>query len=151
MGNKAKSMVAALLLLGALTLLLGCGGSGDSTSTSLTKPQFIKQAKAICEKAEREQLELATQYLKKHPGAEEEEMIIPAGVPPLQKQAEQLTALPAPAGDEAKVDAFLAAFEEGIKDMEANPQDALSPASNPFKKANELGEKYGLTNCASAP
>ena len=128
----------------------GCGG-GDSTTASLTKKQFLKKADKFCEEGEREQLELASEYLKKHPGAEEEEMIIPAGLPPLQKQTEEIKALPAPEGDEAQVEAIVKAFEKALKDTEANPQDILTTASNPFKEADKLAEKYGLTSCANAP
>ncbi len=149
MHSKTKLVVVGLFLLGLLVWVPGCGG-GDSTSASLTKSQYLKQAKEICEKGEREQLELASQYLKKHPGAEEEDMILPAGIPPLQKQIAKLKELPAPEGDEAEIEAFIKASEEALEEGEANPQDLLS-SSNPFDKANKLGEKYGLTNCASAP
>jgi hypothetical protein len=150
MRSKVQPILIVLLLAGALAGASGCGG-GDSTSASLTKKQFIAKADKICEEEEREQLELAAKYLKKNPGAEEEDMIIPAGLPPLQKQTERIKTLPAPEGDEAKIEAIMKAFEKALKDAEANPQDVLTAASNPFKEADKLAEKYGFTNCAHAP
>jgi hypothetical protein len=150
MHSKTKLVVIGLVLAGLLAWTSGCGG-GSSTTASLTKKQYLKQAQEICEKGEREQLELAAQYLKKHPGSEEEDMISSAGIPPLQKQIEKLKALPAPEGDEAKIEAFIKASEEALKEGEANPQDLLNSRSNPFDKPNELGKEYGFTNCASSP
>jgi hypothetical protein len=150
MRNKVLPILIALLLVAALTGASGCGG-GDSTSASLTKKQFLKKADEICEKGETEQLEMAAKYLKKNPGAEEEELIVPAALPPLQKQTEEIKALPAPEGDEAEVEAIVKAFEKALKDSEANPQDVMSSGSNPFKEADKLAKKYGLTSCANAP
>jgi hypothetical protein len=150
MRSKVIAILSTLILVGALTGALGCGSS-DSTTASLTKKQFLKKAEEICETGEREQLELASKYLKQHPGAEEEEMIVPAGLPPLQKQTEKIKALPAPEGDEARIEAIVKAFEKALEDAEAKPQDVLSSESNPFKQANGLAEKYGFTNCAHAP
>jgi len=150
MNKKAKSIGVLLLVLGALIAAVGCGGS-DSTGASITKSQFVKKTDAICEKAEGEQLKLATEYLKKNPGTEEEELIVPAGLPPIQEQAEKIEALPVPEGDEAQIEAYLDAVDEGIKDTEANPGKALKADSNPFDKANSLAEEYGMTICAGLP
>jgi hypothetical protein len=151
MRSKFVVIMIMLFLVAALTGAAGCGSSDDSTSSSLTKKEFIKKADKICEEGEREQLELASKYLQKHPGAEEEEMVIPAGLPPLEKQNEKIKALPAPEGDEAQIDAMVKAFEKGVEDSEANPQDVLAADTNPFKEADKLAEKYGLGNCANAP
>lgn len=151
MRSKTIVIMIVVFLVGALAGATGCGSSDDSTSAGLTKKQFLKKADEICEQGEREQLELASKYLKKHPGAEEEEMVIPAGLPPLRKQNEEIKALPAPEGDEAQVEEIVTAFEKGVEDAEANPQDVLASDSNPFKEADELAEKYGLTTCANAP
>jgi hypothetical protein len=149
MRSKTIAMIFLLLLVAAAVAATGCGSSGDSAS--LTKNQFIKQADKICEEGEREQLELASKYIQKHPSAEEEELVIPAGLPPLRKQNERLKALPAPEGDEAQVEAIVVAFEKGVEKSEANPQDVLASDSNPFKEADSLAEKYGLKTCANAP
>jgi hypothetical protein len=150
MRSKLIAIMTLLFVAAALTGAWGCGSGGDSTS-SLTKKQFLAKADKFCEEGEREQLELASKYMKQHPGAEEEEMVIPAGLPPLQKQTEKIKALPAPEGDEAEVEAMIKAFEKGLKDTEANPQDLLASASNPFKEADKLAAKYGLTTCDNAP
>lgn len=140
-----------LFVAAALTGAWGCGSGGDSTS-SLTKKQFLAKADKFCEEGEKEQLELASKYLQQHPGAEEEEMILPAGLPPLQKQTEKIKALPAPEGDEAEVETMIEAFEKGLKETKANPQDLMTSGSNPFTEADKLAEKYGLnTSCSSAP
>ncbi|MGN6587005.1 MAG: hypothetical protein ACTHKT_05960 [Solirubrobacterales bacterium] len=146
-----SKLIAMMFVLFAVVALAGASGCGSSGSSGLTKKQFIKKADKFCEEGEREQLELAAKYLKKNPGAEEEEMIVPAALPPLQKQAEKIKALPAPEGDEAEIEAIVKAFEKAVKDTEANPGAVLSKASNPFEEANKLAEKYGLTICSRAP
>lgn len=150
MNKKTKSIGVFLFVLWALIAAAGCGGS-DSTDASITKAQFVKQANTICEETEGEKLKLATEYLKKNPGTEEVDLVVPAAVPPLQKQVRRIEALPFPEGDEAQVEAFLDAVNAGIKDTEANPEDALKKGSNPFDKANSIAENYGLTVCAGLP
>lgn len=150
MNKITKSVGVLLVVLWALIVAAGCG-SDSSTGASITKAQFVKKANDICEETEGEKLKLATEYLKKNPGTEEVDLVVPAAVPPLEKQVREIEALPAPEGDEAKVEAYLDAVKAGIKDTEANPEDALAAKSNPFVKANSLAADYGLTVCDGLP
>ena len=146
-------MLTSLLAAAALIMVLGgCGGSSSASSQgALTKSQFIKRADAICVQSEGEQLQLMVAYAKHHPGAEEEEMVKPAGLPPLEKQLESIKALEAPAGDEAKVAAWLDEFEAQLQKAKKNPGSVLDLEHNPFATANKMAEKYGLKGCAGAP
>jgi hypothetical protein len=142
----------SLIIFVLLTLsagFAGCGGGSDAAT--LTKKQFIKLADAICEKSEGEQLQLVGEYAKKHPGAEEEDFIIPAALPPLEKEIEKIKTLPAPSGDEAQIDAILNAFEAAIAHGKEVPRDLLVDETDPFAKPDKLANSYGFKTCSHAP
>ena len=140
-----------MVLLSAL-MITGCG-SGDSAEASLTKEQYQKKANLICNDASNEQLELASKYLAKHPGAEEADLVVPAGIPPLEKELEELKALGVPEGFELEVEAFIEAYEAGLEGLKEEPEAALSEQDqdNPFDEANDLGQKYKLGDCSDHP
>lgn len=150
MHRRARSFIVVTVILSLAAVWAGCGG-GDSTGAELSKAQFVKKAGQICEHAETEQLRLATSYLKAHPGTEEEELILPAGLPPIEEQLEKLKALPAPEGDEATLEAYFDAVEKGIQATEAEPRNAMKTSAGPFTEANSIAAKYKLTGCESLP
>lgn len=143
----------SMLAVGALALLLaGCGGGDDTTS--LTKSQFIKQADAICKKADEEQVADLARVEKeltgqtKGPNAtdeNQEKLIVDGGMPAVQKQAEEIAALGAPEGSEDEVDAIVTATEEGVVKAEEDP---LGPLENFFAEADKLSKAFGLEECA---
>jgi hypothetical protein len=145
-----------LIIIGTVSALFavsfvaaGCGS--DSDEATLTKKQFIERAEKICEAAEKEQFAKATAYTKSHPKAKEEDLIEPAGFPPLEKQLEELQDLGAPVEGEAEVEAFLEEFESALDKAKEDPKDILKPETNPFEQANKLAKDYGLRSCGSAP
>jgi hypothetical protein len=149
-----KKLLSILCLVAAGSMLLGvagCGGGDDSSAASLTKKQFIKSAESICKQAESKQLKTATKYLQDHPGAEEEDVVVPAGLPPIEEELTKLEALGLPEGGEAEIEAFLEALQEGLDKANADPASVLVQKGNPFEEANEIGQKYGLKACASNP
>jgi hypothetical protein len=148
--QKRLSIFFALATVLLVLNVSGCGG-GDSAETSLTKKQFVKRAKSICVAAENEQFNDGIAYMEKHPGIEEEEAIVPAGLPPLEKELEKLKALGAPRGDEAKIEEFLEELEKAITETKDDPGTALVRKGNPFNKANELAKSYGLEGCYGNP
>jgi hypothetical protein len=152
--NTTQTLILTCWLMGAalVVVISGCGG-GDSTASgqALPKAQFIKRASSICENSEGEQLQMMFAYAKKHPGAEEEEMVKPAALPPLEQELEDIKSLGAPEGDEAEIDAWLKEFEATIKKVTTNPGSILNLQNNPFDQANKMIAKYGLDKCATAP
>jgi len=142
-------LALALLAVASLALIAGCG-SGDSTE-SLTKSLFQKKANLICNAASTEQYEKAALYIKTHPNAKEAELIEPAGIPPLEKELEELKGLSAPSDFQEQLDGFFTEFEKGLEKLKAEPQLALSPQDNPFEKANNLAKKYKLGDCSDTP
>ena len=98
-----------------------------------------------------EQAEKAMHYLKKHPGADEAEMMGPVAVPPLEKELGELEELGLPRGHEAQAEAFIDEFEKALGELKEDPEAALSPGGNPFDKANKLAERYEYGDCSQSP
>jgi hypothetical protein len=149
-----KHILSIISLTAATGLLLlavgGCGG-GDSSEATLTKKQFISRAESICQQAETEQLQKATKYLQENPGAEEQDAVIPAGLPPIEEELTQLEALGLPKGGEAEIEAFLEALDDALEKAKEDPESVLVQQGNPFGKPNQIAGKYGLKACAANP
>jgi hypothetical protein len=157
--NKLK--FAALLFGAALIAVLaaGCGSSGgdDSTSSvsegSLTKAEFIKQGDEICEKGNQKINDEAENFAseegvdKGEPKQEQQEEAIEQIVAPgVREQAEEIAALGAPKGDQAEVEAIVAAVKTGAAELEEDPE-ALLEGKNPLSKGSQLAAKYGFKEC----
>jgi hypothetical protein len=140
-------LVVAALITSAAT---GCG-SDDSSATTLPKDKYAQKADLICGDASVEQSEIATVYFKKHPNAQEIDLVEPAGIPPLEKEIEELKDLGLPRGQEAQAEAFLEESEIALEALKEEPKGALAEHDNPYNKANELGEKLGLGDCSRNP
>lgn len=140
-------LVAAPLFIVAIS---SCGSS-STEDPSLTRAQFIKRAGAICQEAEAEVLEKAVAYKKSHPAAEEEAMVKPVLLPPLEKQIQGIKSLNAPSGDEAVISAMTSGFEAALLKAKADPKTLFAAKTNPFKEADLLARRYGLTQCSNAP
>ena len=147
---------AAAGVLVAAALLSGCGGDDEEggfspvVSDSLSKVEFLRQADEICHSTE-SQIEAAADDLvtnEKDPTPEEiEEVAIGIVVPALESQVAAIGALGAPEGDEEEVEAILAATEEGIAEIEADPQALLDGPPPSLVKAEKLARGYGSQQC----
>lgn len=143
-------------MLVSLLLLAGCGSGGADTSettATLTKAQYIKQADAICSKAEKRQLKLVVSFQKlnlKQTPSSELRLVKFAGIPPLGKQVEELAALAPPATGAKQASAFIKAFEAGVAEAEKNPALLLELNKDPFAKARALAGSYGFKVCRGA-
>jgi len=140
-----------LLLFVVVIAAVGGCGSSSSEPAPLSKAAFLKKADGICERAGNEQTLKAAAYLEKHRNANEAALVMPAGIPPLEKEIKELRELGLPEGREEKAEAFLDEVEKGLQALKEKPSLALSQENNPYKKANELGEKLGLVDCARNP
>jgi hypothetical protein len=140
----------------------GSSGSSDSSSSdttattttaALSKTEFIKQGDAICTKGsesiETEANEFAKENnvnTKKPTKAQKEEVIVAVVAPDLRKQAEEIAELGTPSGEEAEVEAIVAAVEGAADELEETPS-LLFASKSPLSKASELSSKYGFKVC----
>lgn len=148
------------LLIGGLLLALampGCGGgdsdtesSGSGDAPALAKGEFIAQANAICDRADKRQAAAYKTYLKENgedkSKAGEEKLVTDVGLPPIRLEIEELRELGAPVGDEDEVAEMLDALEAAVKANEEKPLSVYT-ANSPFKAAEGQAKKYGLTKC----
>jgi hypothetical protein len=147
-----------LVLLSLAIVGAGCGSNdkngGTGGSSSLSKAEFVRRGNAICAAGNKE-TEAQGQKLfggqrKKPSKSQLTQFAATVLIPSVQKQVDQIRALGAPKGDEAKVKAIVDAAQQGIDKGKQNPL-ALTGQSggDPFKKANALARAYGLTVCGS--
>ncbi len=148
-------MAIAISVLALAAVAAGCGGgddSGDSSSATLTKAEFIKQADAICGDANDQSQKDAEEFAKENDftlekASEEqlEDAIAAVFVPSLNQQAEELSALGAPEGDEEQVEAITNALEDTAAEIKDDPGTVLD--GNALTKPAKLADAYGLKVC----
>jgi hypothetical protein len=148
-----------LLAITAGALLVGCGGEDDGTvsveTSDLSKKEFVERADAICEATRTQFTQKYTSAVrgsKPSKAAQEalgEEIVEDILVPTFQKDVDQISALGAPQGDEAKVSAFLTALQQRIDEI-SERHSILEKTITPFAKAEKLAEAYGLKGCAES-
>lgn len=155
----SKRILAPLVGLLAFGLVAaGCGSSDDGTDTTatatITKAELIKKADAICaagnkanEEAAEEAAEEAGFKLEDATDEQLRGLIADIVVPGVREQAEEIASLGAPEGDEDQVAAVVAAVEEGVDALEADPNEALE--GEPFSEASELAGEYGFKVCGA--
>jgi hypothetical protein len=152
-----KGLIATFIGVAAIAAIVaGCGSSDDSSTSSLTKAQFIAQADAIC-KTSNAEIESEFEAFAKQNNIDENEEPSKAQkaevsetilVPNVTNQAEEIRDLAAPSGDEDEVSAMLDSLDEGVEEIEANPQAPFeSKQPNPFGPANKIAGEYGLEVC----
>jgi hypothetical protein len=144
-----KRSTLALLIAACLPLAASAcgGGEGSSGAASLPKPVYVKRAHAICKKGRDYRaaaLRAANRGLKPGQALSERaarQYLSGVVIPSFQQTLAKLRSLPAPAGDQEKVMAYLKAFEGGIGELKNEP---FSPK---LQRATELMAEYGLTDC----
>jgi hypothetical protein len=154
-------VLAATLVVG---LAAGCGSSSSKSTTStpattattstppLSKAEFLKQGNAICQRGNQQINAAVAQAFPKNkqptPAATRRfgESVV---VPNIESQISHIRALPAPAGDEAKVKTLLDAAQSALEKVKADSA-LLVGKTDPFKAANKLATAYGLTVCGAS-
>jgi hypothetical protein len=146
-----RAIKTTVLVAGLALVASGCGGSGGESA--LTKKEFVRQASAICKKANEGQYAAFAAAGKKGTAentSAQEDLLVNGELPPLQKEAEELADLGAPTGDEGEVEAITSGIEEAVEAVEKNPSGILAEeGQNPFLAVNKLIAKYGLTECST--
>jgi hypothetical protein len=150
---KLRYLLLSVTAAAMVPLLTGCGSGDDEATAKTTLPpaKYAHKADVICEEAGNEQAVKANVYLEQHPEAEEADLVVPAGIPPLEKEARELSELGVPQGQEKEAEVFLEEVEKALQALKEEPKSALSEKHSPYEKANELGEDLGLGDCSSNP
>lgn len=149
-------MAIAISVLALAAVAAGCGGgddSGDSSSTTLTKAEFIKEADAICVKGneaieeEVEDFAVDNDVDTENPTKEQQEEVIADVVAPgTRAQVEEISELGAPSGDEETIEAMVEAVETASTELEDDPGQLLEEG-NPLAEGSKLAREYGLKEC----
>jgi hypothetical protein len=155
-----KALLAALAALVALApLVAGCGGGDDTTdeTVTLTKTEFIKQGDAICKEGNKEIQEGFKDYAEENDlpqdkapsndqGVEITETVI---LPNVKQQAEEISDLGAPEGEEKQVDELVTALEDAVAEGEEDPESLFKGSTDPFGKVNRLADDFGFKVCGT--
>ncbi|HEU4737328.1 MAG TPA: hypothetical protein VFS48_09925 [Solirubrobacterales bacterium] len=142
-------------------LATGCGGGSDDSSggESISKEEFAAKADAICKKGnERMEKELfkflrqnqTGKTLRKPTVEQNEKFIVAVLIPNLEREIGEIKALGVPDGDEEKIDALIAALEEGQETAEDDTETVAAGTSDIiFGIASRLAGEYGAEVCGS--
>jgi hypothetical protein len=133
----------------------GSTGGGETSTASITKSELIKQGDEICTAGNKAIEEKAEEFAEdegidtEKPTTEQQEAVVEQVIAPeIAAQAEEIDALGAPAGEEAEVEAIVAAVEDAAREAEEDPSVLVSGEdSGPFAEANELATEYGFKVC----
>lgn len=158
MGRGPLALIAAVIV--AALLVAGCGGGDDSSDgKSISKQEFVAKADAICKEGSKQMEAELFKFLRqsqaggslRKPSVEQnEKFIVTVLIPTLRQEIEELKTLGVPAGDDEKVDAWIAALEEGLETAEDETETVAAGTSDiVFGIASRLAGEYGATVCGS--
>jgi hypothetical protein len=152
--NRGFAAIASAL---AAVLMVGCGGD-DSADTAfppgvsrpIAKVEFLRDADRICESTNA-RIEAAADELvgDRHdpPPAEVRRIVVGIAIPALEAEVRAIRALGAPAGDERRVEAIVAATERGIEQIRSDPAGVLDGPPQALREASRLALAYGSSSC----
>ena len=150
--NRRMAGVAMIALLGLLLVgVAGCGGDDDiSSTTALTKQEFLDQGNAICEAGNKAtEAESEEVFSDGQPTDDEfEQFATDVLVPSIQGQIDDIRALGTPEGDDGEVSEILDSAESDLDDLKSDP--SIIASGDPFAETNQALESYGLTVCAGS-
>jgi len=147
-------LIMAIGMVAATCLVFGCGSAAEeSSSTPLTKAQFIKQADQICAKSAKEREAAAASFIKALPGgAADAEAHLDEGVkqvvaPSMKEEATKLAALAAPENDVAEVSRMIENLSKASEVLAEDGSKGLSGSSLPAFEGE--ASAYGLKICSN--
>lgn len=167
---KRKLVLALFAVLALAAVVAGCGGGGSSSSSTSsasdngstdsageapTKAVFIKEADAVCSKAEDELVEEVKDFAKENgiPLGKEEpsedqqaELFRAVILPNIGRQAEEIAALTPPEGDEGTIEDLTDTLSEEVAEAE---EESGPPAEDTLAGATKMAKAYGLKSCGS--
>jgi hypothetical protein len=148
--------LACVAIMSVGLVFAACGSNNNNTSTTaLTKAEFLKKGNAICKKGNQQINQASkTAFLSKGkpsgppPKSAQVKFATDSLIPTIQGEIDGVKALGAPAGDEAQVKAITDSAQSALDKGKADPTLLLqSGKKNPFAKSNKLANAYGLTVC----
>ena len=148
--------ISILVLLGLAAALIAAGcGNGDDGSASSTdggespeKQALIAQADRICAQGDAK-IDAGGQKFAGTTGNKVDQLVNMVIAPGYRDQIEQLRELTPPEDDQAFYDEFLNTFEQGVDQLEANPEElGGGPALGRIIEAREIAADYGMQACA---
>lgn len=141
------SVAAGLLVVGSL------GGCGDD---SVSKEKFLAAAGKICKGVDTKLIALdksVGETGEAGPTPEQQQAIVKGAGAIFKEAAEDLDELEKPKEDKKTLESFVAAMHKGADEVLAagatqeKSVALLESDKDPMQKANELADKYGLTEC----
>ena len=154
MSKRPILLLAAVMAFAAIAA--GCGSSDDDSTeiVVLTKAEFVEQGDAICAKGSKQIEDDADAFAEENdvdtsnPSKGDQEGVIETVVAPsLQTQADELSELGAPDGEEDKVEAMISALESAAQELEDEPGVLLEEDADPLGEANKLANEFGFEEC----
>jgi hypothetical protein len=166
--------LAVCTILAMSVVLGGCGGGGGgeksttshsklqllggdaSVAESPSKDQFLGEANRICLAGNVDISKAAEEAITRRQESPTIARLVKFGknraLPLLQNELDQIKALPAPAGDRAKVKASIDQAQSDLDELKAKPLlfASLNPVG-PFSGTNGPAKRYGLAPCGAAP
>jgi hypothetical protein len=144
---KLNAMLALAAVLAAGAIAAGCGGGddNDSSTSGLTKAEWIAKADAICQQGD-QQIEAAARQAfgnQKPTAAAVQQFATGTALPNTQSQIDKIKALGAPSGEEDQVNEILDTVQADIDKAKA----AGDIENNTFADGNALAKQYGLKVC----
>lgn len=124
-------------VVAAALLAAGCGSGGDEATAQVSEAQFMKQAKTICAKTQKE----ITAGLKDVASGKADLFELTSSK--LEQEAEKLEAITGPEDVEAKVEPLIENIRQ-VSELLAKEQDLEDPRIAAYK---EEAKKLGLTEC----
>jgi hypothetical protein len=155
-----------------VAMIAGCGGDDSTasnsqstsdavvavTTSSLSKPEFIKKASAACREEKKGLVGEASAYLNKHSstglpnGTVIAHMAQAVLVPTIEAEMVAIRKLGAPAGDEEQVETMLGAQQKALDEVaELKEAKSLEAVLAKFADAAKQLEAYGFTACVTRP
>jgi hypothetical protein len=150
MGNRMRSGLLGLAVV-VVAVVAGCGSSNDNgtTTTSLTKAQWIAKADAICKTSNQAINQAGQQQFgkqQKPSQADEQKFVTDTVIPNVQKQLDDIKALGFP-DDQAS--AILDSAQSALDRGKQNPT-LLTQNDQLFAQTNKMATAYGLKVCGSS-
>ena len=148
---RTTTTIRALALTAAAGLAVSGAACGED---GVSKPEYLARARTVCQKG-RQTLTDASKAVfarlppgQKLPETEVENFVRQTVIPTIRDQVRELRALPPPKGKKAEVEEIYRALDEGLDELEENPQKLLD-GSNVFAEADTLATRYGISVCAT--
>jgi hypothetical protein len=148
MNKKVIRSVSTLVVLAAVAGALGCGSGGGSEPPP-SKEAFIRKVNLICVHGTGEKEKLVAegvairQQFHGHVPQKRKDQYNAELMEIYEGEAERITELTPPAGDEKKIEAMANALNEGAERYKANPE----AGGIPFAKASRIAQGYGFDRC----